>query len=205
MQGQQNLIQREGAIMPIAKIHMNLKEVQRAIYRHTGMILDFVQEIKLAPLSEFQYRQLNFIRDTAEILRKFPNQLFKPTAPINASEAGPWVLLVEDNEMLQVLHREMLTQLGCTVDIVANGEEALKWADYGYDFIFMDIGLPDKSGIEVTAELRAREERQKLRIIALTAHGEGIESACLAAGMESVIHKPADLKTFKALIHPKVP
>jgi CheY-like chemotaxis protein len=190
--------------MPIAKIHMNLKEVQRAIYRHTGMILDFVQEIKLAPLSEFQYRQLNFIRDTAEILRKFPDQLFDPTASINAPETGPWVLLVEDNEMLQVLHREMLTQLGCTVDIVANGEEALKWADYGYDLIFMDIGLPGKSGIEVTAELRAREKRQKLRIIALTAHGEGIESACLAAGMESVIHKPVDLKTFKALIHSKI-
>jgi CheY-like chemotaxis protein len=91
------------------------------------------------------------------------------------------------------------------VDIVANGEEALKCADYGYDFIFMDIGLPGKSGIEVVAELRAREERQKLRIIALTAHGEGIEPACLAVGMESVIHKPADLKTFKALIHPKAP
>ena len=187
--------------MPIAKIHMNLKELQRTIHRHTGMILDFVQEIKLAPLSEFQYTQLNFIRDTAEVLRAFPNHLFDPNAPVNPSEKGPWVLLVEDNEMLQVLHREMLTQLGCTVDIVVNGEEALKCADYGYDFIFMDVGLPGKSGIEVAVELRAREERQKLRIIALTAHGEGIESACLAAGMESVIHKPVDLKTFKALIH----
>ncbi|HQW58198.1 MAG TPA: response regulator [Gammaproteobacteria bacterium] len=191
--------------MPIAKIHMNLKEVQRTIHRHTGMILDFIQEIKLAPLSEFQYTQLNFIKDTAEILRKFPAQLFEPDAPItiNTPETGPWVLLVEDNEMLQLLHREMLTQLGCTVDIAANGEEALKCADQGYDFIFMDVGLPGKSGIEVTAELRAREEQQKLRIIALTAHGEGIEPACLAAGMESVIHKPVDLKTFKALIHSK--
>jgi len=190
--------------MPIAKIHMNLKEVQRTIYRHTGMILDFVQEIKLAPLSEFQYKQLNFIKDTVEILRKFPEQLFEPNSPINTPETGPWVLLVEDNEMLQLLHREMLTQLGCTVDIVANGEEALKCADQGYDFIFMDVGLPGRSGIEVTAELRAREEQQKLRIIALTAHGEGIEPACLAAGMEAVIHKPVDLKTFKALIHSKM-
>ena len=190
--------------MPIAKIHMNLKEVQRTIHRNTGMILDFVHEIKLAPLSEFQYSQLNFIRDTAEILRKFPEQLFEPNAPINTPETGPWVLLVEDNEMLQLLHREMLTQLGCTVDIAANGEEALKCADHGYDLIFMDVGLPGKSGIEVTNELRAREERQKLRIIALTAHGEGIEPACLAAGMESVIHKPVDLKTFKALIHSEI-
>jgi len=191
--------------MPIAKIHMNLKEVQRTIYRHINMILDFIQEIKLAPLSEFQYTQLNFIRDIAETLRMFPDHLFDPKAPMNSSEKSTWVLLVEDNEVLQILHREMLTQLGCTVDIVANGEEALKFADHGYDFIFMDIGLPGKSGIEVAAELRAREERQKLRIIALTAHGEGIEHACLAAGMESVIHKPVDLKTFKALIHPKVP
>lgn len=191
--------------MPVAKVHMNLKEVQRTIYRHVNMILDFIQEIKLAPLTEFQHTQLNFIRDVAETLRMFPNHLFDPNSPINTCEAAPWVLLVEDNEMLQLLHREMLTQLGCRVDIVANGEEALKCADHGYDFIFMDIGLPGKSGIEIVAELRAREEQQKLRIIALTAHGEGIEPACLAAGMESVIHKPADLKTFKALIHPKIP
>ncbi len=191
--------------MPIAKIHMNLKEVQQTIHRHINMILDFIQEIKLAPLSEFQYTQLNFIRDIAETLRMFPDHLFDPNASINPFEQGPWVLLVEDNEILQVLHREMLTQLGCSVDIVANGEEALKCADHGYDFIFMDIGLPGKSGIEVAAELRAREERQKLRIIALTAHGEAVEPACLAVGMESVIHKPVDLKTFKALIHPKVP
>ncbi len=189
--------------MPIAKIHMNLKEVQRTIHHHTGKILDFVQEIKSAPLSEFQYSQLNFIRETAETLRRFPEQLFEPNAPINAPETGPWVLLVEDNEMLQFLHREMLTQLGCTVDIAANGEEALKCADHGYDLIFMDIGLPGKSGVEVAAELRAREERQKLRIIALTAHGEDIEAACLSAGMESIIHKPVDLKTLNALIHSK--
>jgi CheY-like chemotaxis protein len=189
--------------MPIAKIHMNLKEVQRTIHRHVNMILDFIQEIKLAPLSAFQYTQLNFIRDTAEILKTFPNHFLDSNARVSPCEKGTWVLLVEDNEMLQRLHREMLTQLGCVVDVVASGEEALKYADYGYDFIFMDVGLPGKSGIEVTAELRAREEREKLRIIALTAHGEGIEPACFAAGMESVIHKPVDLKTFNALIHSK--
>ncbi len=202
MQSRQNVVQKEIA-MPIAKIHMNLKEVQRTIHRHVNMILDFIQEIKLAPLSEFQYTQLNFIRDIAETLRMFSDHFFDPNAPMNSSEKSTWVLLVEGNEVLQILHREMLTQLGCTVDIVVNGEEALKCADHGYDFIFMDIGLPGKSGIEVAAELRAREERQKLRIIALTAHHEGIEQACLAAGMESIIHKPVDLKTFKTLIHSK--
>ncbi len=189
--------------MPVAKIHMNLKEVQYNIYSRVDRVSDFIQKVELEPLSKTQYQHLHFIREILEALRAFPNCLFEPSAYTNPYKKGPWVLLVEDNEMLQLLHREMLTQLGCTVDIVANGEEALKCADHGYDFIFMDIGLPGKNGIEIAAELRAREARQKLRIIALTAHGEGIEAACLASGMESIIHKPVDLKTFKALIHSK--
>lgn len=189
--------------MPVAKIHLNLKEVQREIHCHVDMILDFIQKIKLESLSETQYKRLNFMKDTAEILRRFPNRFFDSNPIIHPFKKGPFVLLVEDNEVLQLLHREMLTQLGCMVDIASTGEEALKYADYGYDFIFMDIGLPGKSGIEVALELRAREERQKLRIIALTAHGEGIQHACLAVGMESVIHKPVTLQTFNALIYSK--
>ena len=103
--------------MPIAKIHMNLKEVQRTIHHHTGKILDFVQEIKSAPLSEFQYSQLNFIRETAETLRKFPEQLFEPNAPINAPETGPWVLLVEDNEMFNELLERIYSWKECQFNI----------------------------------------------------------------------------------------
>jgi hypothetical protein len=86
--------QKEIAIMPIAKIHMNLKEVQRTIHRHTGMILDFIQEIKLAPLSEFQYTQLNFIRDTAEVLRMHFRIIFliqmHPLTPLKKALGYCW-------------------------------------------------------------------------------------------------------------------
>jgi DNA-binding response OmpR family regulator len=47
------------------------------------------------------------------------------------------------------------------------------------------FGLPGKSGIEVAAELRAREERQKLRIIALTAHGKG-DRICVSCGRHGI-------------------
>ncbi len=190
--------------MPIAKIHLNLKEVQHRVHRDVDMILDFIQKIEGEPLSETQRERLELSKNLLQVLRAFPNHLSQPDACVNPYKKGPYVLLVEDNEMLQLLHRDMLMQLGCTVDIAVNGFEALQYADQGYDFIFMDIGLPDKSGIEVTKELRAREEAQKLKIIALTAHGKDIEASCLAAGMESIIHKPVDLKTLKALIDAKL-
>ncbi len=101
-------------------------------------------------------------------------------------------LLVEDTPLNQRVAIHLLEKLNCTVELAVNGEEALDKLQSSYDFIFMDMTLPDLSGVEVTKQYRAKEqpERHQL-IIALTAntHADDRE-ACAEAGMDDFLTKP---------------
>ena len=103
-------------------------------------------------------------------------------------------LLVEDNQLNQKVAKIMLENLGCTIDIAANGRSALQLLDnQSYDIIFMDLGLPDMSGLEVTSEYRKREVQKQHHtpIIALTAYTlEETQQASYAAGIDDYITKP---------------
>ncbi len=103
------------------------------------------------------------------------------------------VLLVEDHWLIAEANQFHLQQIGCTVDIATTGQSALdQVAQKHYDLIFMDVGLPDKQGTEVTQELR--ESGWKGPIIGLTGHAKNPEyrKACFKAGMNEVIGKPVD-------------
>ncbi len=111
------------------------------------------------------------------------------------------VLLVEDHPLIAHTHQYYLRQTGCTTDIAATGQSALdQAAQKHYDLIFMDVGLPDKSGIEVTQELR--ESGWKGPIIGLTGHAKNPEyrKACFKAGMNEVIGKPVDEEILTPLL-----
>ncbi len=111
------------------------------------------------------------------------------------------ILLVEDNQSIQFLYNVILTDLDCHVDFASSAKEALSMADNLYDLIILDIGLPDRSGIEVAIELRQRELHKKTRLIAFTAFTkELIQKDCIAAGIELVFTKPVYKKDIEAVI-----
>ena len=111
------------------------------------------------------------------------------------------ILLVEDNPSIQYLYRAMLSALDCQVDFASNATEAFCMADNVYDLVFLDIGLPDKSGIEVAIELRRREIHKATRLIAVTAFTkELIQNECDAAGIELILTKPVHKKDIEALV-----
>jgi two-component system aerobic respiration control sensor histidine kinase ArcB len=105
------------------------------------------------------------------------------------------ILLVEDNETVALATRIGLHRMGCHVDLAKTGEEAFdKASSCLYDLIFMDIGLPDVSGIEVTKKIRTLRDSEKslVPIVVLTGHATGgNRQACLDAGAQYVIEKPA--------------
>lgn len=118
---------------------------------------------------------------------------------------GLHVLLVEDDKIAAVATRMALENLGCQVDWASSGEQALEKSDTNYyNMIFMDIGLPEKSGIDVTREIRGFTDKKKsgVPIIALTGHARGkIRKICLDAGMQNVLSKPADLEDLKKALN----
>jgi CheY-like chemotaxis protein len=60
-------------------------------------------------------------------------------------------LIVEDSEILQKVYRMALEDAGYSIDIAGTGLAALVLLDTKqFDVVLMDIGLPDKTGIEVT-------------------------------------------------------
>jgi two-component system aerobic respiration control sensor histidine kinase ArcB len=106
-----------------------------------------------------------------------------------------YILIVEDNPINQMVMQAMLANLGCKVDVANNGEEAIKlFKKNEYDLIFMDIGLPDMDGLQVTKSLLQIEkklQRKSIPIIALTAHVmEDDRNNCLNAGMTDMLTKP---------------
>jgi two-component system, OmpR family, aerobic respiration control sensor histidine kinase ArcB len=105
------------------------------------------------------------------------------------------ILLVEDQPMIGEFTKTLLSKLSCTVDIAPKGNIAIELAKKNnYDLIFMDIGLPDISGYEVTNCIRQYEKTKgtsRVPIIALTAHAdEKSQQDCLKLGIDSLIIKP---------------
>ena len=52
----------------------------------------------------------------------------------------PKILLIEDDPIIQFIHKKMLEELKCEVDIATNGHDALKMLDQ-HHMVFIDINL----------------------------------------------------------------
>ena len=112
------------------------------------------------------------------------------------------VLLVEDNKIIQLIHKEILVKLGCQVDIVSSGEEALSVIDNDYEIIFLDIGLPGISGIDVVTKFREHKNHEKTRMVVITANSELVNNNILfSCGIEKVLAKPVDIKDLAAIVY----
>ncbi|MCW8399870.1 PAS domain-containing protein [Legionella sp. PATHC038] len=119
------------------------------------------------------------------------------------------ILLVEDNTVAQTIAKAMLNHYHCQVDVAVDGQSALElWKKNRYDLIFMDIGLPDMDGYQVTHYIRVQEVSKKYHtpIIALTAHvGEENKERCIESGINAVISKPLTQKKCGDILSSFIP
>lgn len=119
------------------------------------------------------------------------------------------VLVVEDNPIAQTVAKSILAQLNCQADIAESGNKAVEmWKAGAYDLIFMDIGLPDIDGYQVTHLIRVQELAKKSHtpIIALTAHaGDENKKRCIDAGMNAVLTKPLTVKSCTDIVDAFIP
>lgn len=113
-----------------------------------------------------------------------------------AHEAGPSVLVVEDDPGIATQLVRGLARDGYRVDHVMTGSEALSWGEA--DVVLLDLGLPDADGVHVCRLLR---ERSNAAIIVVTAHGEEADRVhALDAGADDYLVKPFGLAELKARI-----
>lgn len=103
------------------------------------------------------------------------------------------ILLVEDDALLAKATARGLDHANFVVDIATTAEQAYHFlASYDYQFILLDLGLPDRNGLEVLKSLRRK--KNKVGVIILTAQDKIQERILgLDAGADDFVVKPYDL------------
>ena len=108
------------------------------------------------------------------------------------------ILLVEDHSRLAQSIIEGLAGFGLHVDLFATAGDGLAAAkSMSYDAMILDLGLPDRDGLEVIHELRA--EGKRIPILVLTAR-DGIDDRVegLDRGADDYLLKPFAMKELAA-------
>jgi signal transduction histidine kinase len=108
------------------------------------------------------------------------------------------ILYIEDDPSSRMLVERTLKFAGYNVVIAERGLEGIDLARReSPDLILTDINLPDLSGREITARLRADERFKNTPIVALTAQGYGeYREMALAVGISGYLTKPVDVEAL---------
>ncbi len=108
------------------------------------------------------------------------------------------VLLVEDDPMIGESLREALRRQGMAADWVRDGRAAdAVLASERFDAVLLDLGLPQRSGVQVLQSLRARGDATP--VIVLTARDALADKVgSLDAGADDYLVKPFELDELLA-------
>ncbi|SDK93145.1 Response regulator receiver domain-containing protein [Maridesulfovibrio ferrireducens] len=103
-------------------------------------------------------------------------------------------LIIEDNDDNLELISFILNAYGYEYSSAMSGMEGYNKALTEHpDFILLDIQLPDISGTEVLAKLRATEATKSIPVIAMTSYAmAGDREKLMDAGCNGYIEKPID-------------
>ena len=102
------------------------------------------------------------------------------------------ILIVDDEEDIRESLETVLSLEGYSVDLAVNATEGLeRLARATYDLVLLDLMMPDKSGMEVLAEVRERDRETPIFLI--TAYGSiDVAIKALKAGANDYFSKPWD-------------
>jgi len=112
--------------------------------------------------------------------------------------SGPKILVVEDDAHIRRLLRVALERAGHAVVEASNGREALALADIDKpELALLDLGLPDRDGLELIQLLHARGAA----VIVVSARGDTAEKvAALDLGADDYLTKPFDTEELLARV-----
>jgi DNA-binding NtrC family response regulator len=102
------------------------------------------------------------------------------------------VLIVDDEAAIRESLEALLGLEGYEVEVASTGREGLvRLEERVFDLVLLDLALPDRSGMDVLASIRAHDAH--LSVIMITAYGT-VENAVRAiqAGATNFIQKPWD-------------
>jgi len=92
---------------------------------------------------------------------------------------------------------------GHDVRLAYDGDKAVEVAgDFAPDLMFVDIGMPKRSGYEVAQFLRERCPRRHMRLIDLSGRGQiGDRQRAHASGFDRHLTKPVDPEVIRRIVN----
>lgn len=100
------------------------------------------------------------------------------------------ILVVDDNSLHQEISLRILQKNGLIADFASNGQEAIDACRRtAYDLVFMDIQMPDMSGVQAMQTIRECSAKA-IRIIAVTGQSSIEEFPWKSSGMDGFLRKP---------------
>lgn len=102
------------------------------------------------------------------------------------------ILIVEDDDLLRDAFKILLEDAGYQVLEAGSAQQAIDVAiDRLPALVVLDLGLPDRPGLDVVRTMRQDPDLMDTPVIALTGRvGEGERRACLDAGCDRYLAKP---------------
>lgn len=173
--------------MPIIMQSSDFEPANTSLAKQLGVDVYLRKPIELNPLEEC-------------ILRFFPKIQKRRTIALTPSTQPLKILVAEDNILNQRVARSLFGKIGHHIDVVSNGVEAVnKMQQKKYDIVFMDILMPQMSGIEALQKMRSKGD--SCPVIAMTGSVDESERyRVLNAGMDDFITKPTKVEDLSRMI-----
>ncbi|CAN5279136.1 hypothetical protein BH11PSE10_BH11PSE10_17930 [soil metagenome] len=118
-----------------------------------------------------------------------------------ASDANAVILYIEDDPVNRILVEQMLLRCeGVSLIQAENGAEGIALVlEKRPDLVLLDMHLPDMTGFEVLAALRADPRTEAVRVVALSANAMAVDVAtALEMGALDYWTKPLKIEAFLA-------
>ncbi|MXZ93389.1 MAG: response regulator [Cenarchaeum sp. SB0661_bin_35] len=104
---------------------------------------------------------------------------------------------MDDNPDIVKLVKVTVEMLGHDFDSAGGGIEGLEKIEQNkYDIVFLDLSMPDFTGMDIIKALETKDAVRNQRIIIFTASFLGmgeLEEELVKKGVHSVLAKPADI------------
>jgi signal transduction histidine kinase/CheY-like chemotaxis protein/tetratricopeptide (TPR) repeat protein len=153
--------------------------------RQLGLTHCLVKPIKRSELVQLVRSALGESSATAAA-----DEVPKPAEPTRSLR----ILVADDSPFNQQVAAGLLELEGHSVRLAADGREAIEmFKQEPFDFIFMDVEMPEMDGLAATTLIRQLEQAggTHIPVVGLSAHAlVGFRERCLAAGMDAYITKP---------------
>jgi len=109
------------------------------------------------------------------------------------------ILVVEDEQDILIILEWALKKGAYEVSTAPSARHALRLLGREhFDLILTDLAMPGTNGIELVEQVRAMPGKERIPIVAVTAHGwDQMALQARNAGIDGFIQKPVDAKVLR--------